>query len=98
LLGKYSASLARLEDQRLLRPGANYLLLGAYLCALVAVSIIAALADFPRIDFYAARALCGLLGLLAVENLFGLVLETYRPRIKGKTAILLYDSRLVGLL
>src|SRR5437867_2752744 len=98
LLGKYSAGIARLENQRLLRPGANYLLLGAYLCALVALSIIAALADFPRVDSYAAQVLCGLLALLAIENLLGLVLEIYRPRIKGKPANLLYDSRLVGLL
>src|SRR5205823_5394512 len=84
LLGKYSAGIARLEDQRLLRPGANYLLLGAYLCAVVALGIIAALADFPRIDFYVGEVLCGLLALLALENLLGLVLESYRPRIKGK--------------
>src|SRR5205823_5673901 len=88
----------RLENQRLLRPGANYLLLGAYLCALVALSIIAMLADFARVDFYLAEALCGLLAVLAIENLLGLVLEVYRPRIKGKIGILLYDSRLVGLL
>src|SRR5438552_3016158 len=98
LIGKYAAGLARLENHRLLRPGANYLLLGAYLCAVVALSIIAALADFPRVDFYTAQVLCGLLGLLAVENVFGLVLETYRPRIKGKAGILLYDSRLIGLI
>jgi len=98
LLGKYSAGIARLENQRLLRPGANYLLLGAYLCAIVALSIVAALADFPRVDFYAAEALCTLLGLLAFENLLGLVLESYRPRIKGKVGVLLYDSRLIGLL
>jgi membrane protease subunit HflK len=98
LIGKYSAGIARIENQRLLRPGANYLLLGAYLCSLVALTIIAALADYPRIDFYAAELLCGLLVLLAVENLLGLVLETYRPRIKGKVGILLYDSRLIGLI
>src|SRR5712692_1228033 len=41
LLGRYSAGVARLENQRLLRPGANYVLLAAYLCALVCLSIIA---------------------------------------------------------
>src|SRR4051812_26283222 len=40
LLGKFSATIARLENHRLLRPGASYLLLGAYLCAGVAVGII----------------------------------------------------------
>ena len=98
LLGKYSAGIARLENQRLLRPGANYLLLGAYLCALVVLGIIANLAEFPRMDFYVAIVLSCLLGVLAVENLLTLVLELYRPRIKGKAGLLLYDSRLVGLL
>ncbi len=98
LLGKYSAGIARLENQRLLRPGANYVLLGAYLCALISLSIIASLAEFPRVDFYAAEALCALLGLFALENLLGLVLELYRPRVKGKVGNLLYDSRLAGLL
>jgi regulator of protease activity HflC (stomatin/prohibitin superfamily) len=97
LLGKYSAGVARLENQRLLRPGANYLLLGAYLCSIVALSIIGALADFPQVDHYAALALCALLALLAVENVLSLVLESYRPRVKGKPGLLLYDSRLVGL-
>ncbi len=98
LLGKYSAGVARLENQRLLRPGANYVLLAAYLCALVCLGIIAALAEFPRVDFYAAEALCGLLGLFTLENLLGLVLELYRPRVKGKVGNLLYDSRLAGML
>ena len=43
-------------------------------------------------------ALCVLLGLMAVEMLFTLLLEIYRPRVKGKIARPLYDSRLVGLL
>ena len=98
LLGKYSAGIARLENQRLLRPGGNYLLLGAYLCGIVALSIIASLAEFPRVDYYAAQVLAGLLGLLAVESLLGLLLDIYRPRVKGKVGLLLYDSRLVGLL
>jgi len=40
LLGKFSATMARLEEHRLLRPSASYLLLGAYLCFLVALGVI----------------------------------------------------------
>ncbi|MBN2505656.1 MAG: hypothetical protein JXQ71_03070 [Verrucomicrobia bacterium] len=98
ILGKYAAGLARLEHQRLLGPGASYLLLGAYLLALVMAGIIAAEAGFPRTDRVLARALCILLALLAVENVITLVLEIYRPRVKGKVERLLYESRLVGLL
>src|SRR5580658_7257022 len=41
LLGKYSSGLARLQGQRLLRPGAAYLLLGAYACFAVTATIAA---------------------------------------------------------
>ena len=98
LMGKYSAGLVRLEKQRLLQPGASYLLLGAYLCALAAAGIAVTEAGFPLVDVNLARGLCGLLAILAAENLVTLLLELYRPRIKGKVSHLLYDSRLVGLL
>jgi regulator of protease activity HflC (stomatin/prohibitin superfamily) len=39
-----------------------------------------------------------LLALVAVETLVRLVLEVYRPRVKGKIERPLYESRLVGLL
>jgi HflK protein len=98
LLGKYSAGIARLEAQRLVRPGASYLLLGAYLCFAV-VGLVAAIgAGFPRIDLYAARVLCALLTLNALETLINLLFEIYRPRVKGQQVRLLYESRLVGLL
>jgi len=98
LLGKYSAGIARLENHRLLRPGASHLLLGAYLLALVIAGIAAVQAGFFRVDLYLAWAFCALLGLLALESLVNLVLEIYRPRIKGKVGPPLYESRLVGLL
>ena len=98
LLGRFSATFARLENQRLLRPGASYLLLNAFLSAVVAGGIIGVQARFPRADLYVAYAFCALLALVAVETLVGLVLEMYRPRVRGKVERPIYDSRLVGLL
>ncbi len=98
LLGKYSVGLTRLGELRLLRPGASYLLLGAYVCFLVTVCIGAVELGFPRVDRYAALVLAGVLGLVAVETLINLILEIYRPRVPGRPGRLLYDSRLVGLL
>src|SRR6266478_4842078 len=98
LLGKFSAAMARLERHRLLRPGASYLLLGAYLCFVVALGIVGVQAGLARSDFYVAHGLCALLGLIAIETLINLILEIYRPRVKGKIERPLYDSRLVGLL
>lgn len=98
LLGKYSAAIARLEGQRLLRPAASYLLWAAYLCFVVAAAVAVVAAGSPRIDLYVARVLVVLLGLIGVETLLNLVLEIYRPRVRGQEARLLYESRLVGLL
>jgi membrane protease subunit HflK len=98
LLGRFSVTIARLEDHRLLRPGASFLLAGAYICFVTALGIAGAQAEFPRVDLYLARALCVLLGLMAAEMLVTLLLEIYRPRVKGKIARPVYESRLVGLL
>ena len=98
LLGKYSANIARIEKQRLLRPGASYMLLGAFICLLTVVSEAAVLFEAPKLDLYVARGLCLVLGVIALETLLNLLLEIYRPRMKGQAARLLYESRLVGLL
>lgn len=98
LLGKYSSSLARHASARLLRPGASYLLLGAYICFIVTASLAAVQMGFLNFDLYASRVLAGVVALAAVETLINLVLELYRPRVKGKVSRPLYESRLVGLL
>jgi len=98
LFGRFSVTIARLEKHRLLQPGASFLLAGAYVCALVALGIAGVEAKYPKADFWVARGLCGLLVLLAVENLLTLLLEIYRPRVKGKIVRPLYDSRVAGLL
>lgn len=100
ILGRFSATIVRLENSRLLRPGTGHLLLVAFLCALAAAGIgtVAVSTDFPKADLYLARVLCVLLGLIGLETLVNLILEIYRPRVKGKIARPLYESRLVGLL
>jgi modulator of FtsH protease HflK len=98
LLGRFSATIARLERQRLLRPGASYMLFNAFLCLVVALGMVGVWAGFPKVDYYVAHVLCGLLALVALETLVQLVLEIYRPRVKGKIERPLYESRLVGLL
>src|SRR5207244_4187178 len=67
-------------------------------CFLVALGIVGVQTGFLKTDFYLARVLCGLLGLVAIETLLNLLLEIYRPRVTGKIERPLYESRLVGLL
>lgn len=98
MLGIFSSTLARLENHRLLRPGASWVLFGACLCALVVLGTVGVLFGYPKSDFYIAKILSALLALVALETLINLILEIYRPRVKGKIGRPLYESRLVGLL
>jgi regulator of protease activity HflC (stomatin/prohibitin superfamily) len=98
LLGRFSVTIARLENHRLLRPGSNFLLAGAYACVATALGIAGVEGKFAQADFWVARVFCVLLGVMAAEILVTLLLEIYRPRVKGKIARPLYDSRLVGIL
>lgn len=98
LLGRFSATYARLENQRLLRASASYLLLNAFLCALVSLGLLGVILGFRKADLYVGYILCGLLALVAAEMVINLILEIYRPRVRGKVQRPLYESRLVGLL
>jgi regulator of protease activity HflC (stomatin/prohibitin superfamily) len=98
LLGKFSSTIARLENHRLLRPGSSYLLLCAYLAAVAAGAVAGVQAGAPKIDLIAAKVLTVLLGFAAIETALNLILEIYRPRVKGKVARPIYESRLLGLL
>lgn len=98
LIGRFSVTMARLENHRLLRPGASFLLLGAYVCFVAALAIAGVKTELPWLDYYVAKVLCVLLGLMAAEILITLLLEIYRPRVKGKVSRLVYDSRIVGIL
>lgn len=98
LLGQYSASLARFENHRLIRPGGSFMLLSSFVCLITAVVEALAYFGFLKVDVVVARVLSVVLGLVAVETLIALLFEIYRPRLKGQVAHILYDSRLVGLL
>src|ERR1043166_7549736 len=98
VLGRFSVSLARMEKQRLLEPIAVSVLAGAYFAFLSAVATGLAYFEVPVADRYIARVLVVVLGLLAVETFFTLLLEIYRPRVKGREGRLLYHSRLMSLL
>lgn len=96
--GRFTVTLARLESNRLVRPAANFVLLGSYIVVLCGLALLGDKIEFPKADLYVAKFFAGLLGLLALETLITLVFEIYRPRLKGKVARPLYDSRLIGLL
>jgi len=99
LIGRFSVTMARLADHRLLRPGASFILASAYICLLTAIALVCIKTQWAlRADVWLARGFCILLAFMAGEILLTLLLEIYRPRVRGKIARPLYDSRLIGIL
>jgi regulator of protease activity HflC (stomatin/prohibitin superfamily) len=98
MTGRFMVTIARVENNRLLRPASNYVLLGSYLCVLCALAVIGDKVDFAKADWVVAKLFAALLGVVGLETLIMLVFEIYRPRLKGKVARPLYDSRVIGLL
>lgn len=98
VLGKYSANLARLEGQRLVRPAASFQVLGAYLSMAVAICIGLVYGGQTRADWWMARVVILVLAIMTIEGVASLIFEIYRPRVKGKQVRLIYESRLIGLM
>ena len=98
ILGQYATRLARFENLRLLRPGATYLLMSAYLCGFVTLVFVGVFLEVSNVDLYAARLLSAVLLLVALETLINLILELYRPRVKGRVERPIYESRVVSLM
>lgn len=98
VLGKYSASLARLDGQRLVRPASSFLVLGAYLSMAIAVCIGLTYGGQPRADLWMARVVWAVLFLIVIEGVANLIFEIYRPRVRGKQVRLIYESRVIGLM
>lgn len=98
MMGKYSAGLARMDGQELLRPTANYMLLGSVACTAAVASLTASHLGYHGWDDVISWILFAVLAVAALENGVTLILEIYRPRVDGKKARLIYDSRLIGLL
>lgn len=98
LLGKYSASLARNDGQRLLRPAASYLVLGSYLSMLIALGVGLVYGGQTRVDLWLANALVAIIAIMVIEGVFTLIFEVYRPRVRGRQTRLVYESRLIGLM
>ncbi len=98
LRGRYATVLARMSNAITLQPGSDFLLLGAYQFFLLAIAAAATLAEYKSVHLFMAWAQLALLLVLTGETLLRLILDLYRPRLKGGEVRQLYHSRLVGLI
>lgn len=95
--GQFASNYSRIEKQRLLQPASDYVLFGAYLNFAMAAMVAVSFKD-QRVDAYVGSALAFLLAFMALENLLSMIFDLFRPRVAGRSARLLYQSRLVGLI
>ncbi|MBL6763361.1 MAG: protease modulator HflK [Verrucomicrobiae bacterium] len=98
IVGKYCTGLAAYDGSRLLRPVGSHMMLVSLVSVATTVSLSASSFGFVKFDLHVAHGLTALLALLAVENVISLIMEIYRPRVKGREVRLLFESRLAGLL
>ena len=95
--GQFASNYSRIEKQRLLQPASDYVLFGAYLNFAMAAMVAVSFKD-QRVDAYVGSVLTFILAFMALENFLSMIFEILRPRVAGRRARLLYQSRLVGLI
>lgn len=98
LFGKYSVGLAQFDGTRMLRPGGSFLMLASIMSVMTAAASLTGLFGVANFDLYVARVMAAFLAFLGLETLIILIMEIYRPRVRGREIQLLYESRVVGLL
>ena len=98
VIGKFAGVVARIEKLPLLRPGASYLILGAYTGFLMVAALIADQAGLNNSDNYLKWLLVFFLGINSIDLLLTLILEIYRPRSHERQKRILYESRVANFL
>jgi membrane protease subunit HflK len=99
LISRYATGMSSEPSWKPLRAGGSSMLGGAVLCFLLAVAL-AGTYLFKRLWPVNVMAIVVpvLLVVLGVETALNLVLDIYRPRLKGRYSRSAFDSRLLGII
>lgn len=99
LLSRYATGMSRQPEWKPLRAGGSSLLGIAVLCfALAVVLALEYLFKLPTPLKILSYVIPALLVLLGAETALNLVLDIYRPRLKGQYSRSAFDSRLLGVI
>ncbi|UCC96864.1 MAG: hypothetical protein JSW66_13580, partial [Phycisphaerales bacterium] len=105
LISRYATGMSGQRQWKPLRAGGSALLGAALLCFVLAVALaLAYLFSFKdpesryRFVNIMARVIPGLLVVLGIETALNLILDIYRPRLKGLYSRSAFDSRLLGVI
>ena len=98
LISRYATGMSAQLQWRPLRAGGSFLLGTAVLCFALAISF-----AFVYFQYFVALSVVGwvipiLLVVLGVETALNVVLDIYRPRLKGQYSKSAFDSRLLGII
>jgi len=97
LFSYYAIGMSKQAEWRPLRAGGSYLLSNSLICFVLALIIAWVKYGNSYAEEVAAYVLVGLMVLIGVETILNLVLDAFRPRIKGQYRRAPYESRLLGL-
>jgi membrane protease subunit HflK len=99
LISRYATGMSSQPEWKPLRAGGSSMLGVAVLCFVLAVVLaLAYLFDFRAPLNVLAVIIPALLVILGVETALNLVLDIYRPRLKGRYSRSAFDSRLLGVI
>ena len=99
LISRYATGMSAQAEWKPLRAGGSSLLGAAVLCfALAVVLALEHLFDLLTPLQVVSHLIPGLLILLGIETIANLVLDIYRPRLKGQYSRSAFDSRLLGVI
>jgi regulator of protease activity HflC (stomatin/prohibitin superfamily) len=100
LISRYATGMSAQREWEPLRAGGSSLLGVAVMCFILAVCLAAAYI-FPN-KYWPVNAMAmvipGLLVILGAETAVNLVMDIYRPRLKGRYSRSAFDSRLLGVI
>ncbi|NOR66353.1 MAG: hypothetical protein GQ528_03245, partial [Woeseiaceae bacterium] len=99
LISRYATGMSAQPEWKPLKAGGSSLLGVAVLCFALAVALALAYLfnRFAPVKVI-AYVVTGLLAVLGIETALNLVLDIYRPRLKGQYSRSAFDSRLLGVI
>lgn len=99
LLSRYATGMSSEIKWKPLRAGGSYMLGVAVICFLLAIALaLVYLFDIVVFVNVLSRLIPALLIILGVETALNLILDIYRPRLKGLYSKSAFDSRLLGVI
>ena len=97
LFSFYAVGMSRQPEWRPLRAGGSYLLSNALASFALVIILACAYAGYFLAEQIAAYVLIVMMVVIGIETILNLILDAYRPRVKGMYRRAPYESRLLGL-